>query len=342
MDVHNLATVIAPGVLRPDDGKLPPGPTNAAYAAGKNISVSDGLLAIEAVSCMIEFVDTMAEVPKDIAEVLNDKNLMGTAGSMTSAELIKKFGANSEFAKPSSFAASPPALVSVPENAAQEIKHAASDQGNPRRLDRDIHQVQQGLRATQEECFAPASRHADQLDLAQLPKSAPRAMPGRDDRRNRWDKPNSQPGDAAQGAASPVPNALAQGNRPMQAPPSSQVHNFSHPNLNGPTPPAKTYAAYQPYCPTGPTQASAASGQLAVSTQHNQHAQSISSSSGLSKSGFTRERDRDQTTGAKSGRDSGDERYQKQRGPITRSRRPGTSSSQQITNGSTSDREAKE
>ncbi|KAI5310331.1 hypothetical protein KEM55_008450, partial [Ascosphaera atra] len=97
MDVHNLATVIAPGVLRPDDGRLPPGPsTPATFATGKNVSVGDGLLAIEAVSSLVEFVDTMAEVPREVAGILNDQSIMSAAGSLSSAEIIKKLTARSK------------------------------------------------------------------------------------------------------------------------------------------------------------------------------------------------------------------------------------------------------
>lgn len=59
MDIHNLATVIAPNILRPP---LPASKKDAAQLPKKDIAVDDSLLAIEVVNTLIEFNEVMCEV----------------------------------------------------------------------------------------------------------------------------------------------------------------------------------------------------------------------------------------------------------------------------------------
>ncbi|KAI5288059.1 hypothetical protein KEM54_005505 [Ascosphaera aggregata] len=331
MDVHNLATVIAPGVLRPDDGKIPAGSVSAAYATGKNISVSDGLLAIEAVSSLIEFVDTMAEVPADIANILNDKTFMSTAVNMTSPEIIKKYGATGGILKPTAHAARNPGLPSVPENEQKDRDAVIGDNQQihnvPRNYKEDMptappKSVAKGNSESFGDHLGPKGVvHRGQLSSA------------RDDRRARVDEPGSSNMDQSQGAVGSPPNASALGGRPPHPQAPAHVHNFSHPNPHGPNSSGgRSYAAYQPYTPGGSNAPPATKGQR---PKISPHPQSVSTTA-LPNAGHSRDRERDQGMPNIMGEPT-DERYQKQRGPSgSRNRRPGTSSSHQ--NGA-SDRE---
>jgi hypothetical protein len=96
MDIHNLATVIAPNVL--NSGK-------------DNVPVDDSFLAIEAVASLIECNESMCEVslqtclqpypsslltlgqvPEDLAMILNDSSLFSNTADITTKEILKRYG----------------------------------------------------------------------------------------------------------------------------------------------------------------------------------------------------------------------------------------------------------
>ncbi|KAF2674158.1 RhoGAP-domain-containing protein [Microthyrium microscopicum] len=76
MDIHNLATVIAPNIL---------------YST-KNPEVESTFLAVEAVHTLIEYNTSMCEVPEEIVSVLNDPSLFENNTDLTTKELLKRFG----------------------------------------------------------------------------------------------------------------------------------------------------------------------------------------------------------------------------------------------------------
>jgi hypothetical protein len=98
MDIHNLATVMAPNVL---------------HSNNKNFGVEDSFLAIEAVSSLIEYSDSMCEVgdipvgymlnklvetanilqvPQDLQSILNDSTLFNGSADITTKEILKRYG----------------------------------------------------------------------------------------------------------------------------------------------------------------------------------------------------------------------------------------------------------
>ncbi|KAF2836332.1 RhoGAP-domain-containing protein [Patellaria atrata CBS 101060] len=80
MDIHNLATVIAPNIL---------------YSNNKTQDMKDmdaSLLAIEAVHCMIECNEAMCEVPEDLSSILNDSSLFENGGEITTKEILRRYG----------------------------------------------------------------------------------------------------------------------------------------------------------------------------------------------------------------------------------------------------------
>lgn len=97
MDTHNLATVIAPNILKEK-------PT-------ANVNMDDSsFLAIEAVHCLIEFNDQMCEVgsillsirqifthrhsqvPEDLQSILNDSSLFNKSSDLTTKEILQRYG----------------------------------------------------------------------------------------------------------------------------------------------------------------------------------------------------------------------------------------------------------
>ena len=96
MDTHNLATVIAPNILKEK-------PT-------ANVGMDDSsFLAIEAVHALIEFNDQMCEVswnsrlmspchlprdqvPEDLQSILDDSSLFNNSSDITTKEILKRYG----------------------------------------------------------------------------------------------------------------------------------------------------------------------------------------------------------------------------------------------------------
>lgn len=76
MDVHNLATVIAPNILF----------TNAKSP------VDDNFLAIEVVHTLIECNEQMCEVPEDLQSILSDQALFNNPSDITTKEILKRYG----------------------------------------------------------------------------------------------------------------------------------------------------------------------------------------------------------------------------------------------------------
>lgn len=75
MDVHNLATVIAPNIM---------------FSNAKTETMEDSFYAIEAVSTLISYNELMAEVPEDIQTILND-SLFGGSADLTTKEILKRY-----------------------------------------------------------------------------------------------------------------------------------------------------------------------------------------------------------------------------------------------------------
>ena len=79
MDTHNLATVIAPNILKEK-------PT-------ATVGMDDSsFLAIEAVHILIEYNDQMSEVPEDLQTILNDSSLFNNSSDITTKEILKRYG----------------------------------------------------------------------------------------------------------------------------------------------------------------------------------------------------------------------------------------------------------
>jgi hypothetical protein len=94
MDIHNLATVVAPNIL---------------YSSNKNPDMDQSFLAIEAVHCLIECNESMCEVcnsvflrgsalltkvqvPEDLLSLLNDSTLFEGNAELTTKEILKRWG----------------------------------------------------------------------------------------------------------------------------------------------------------------------------------------------------------------------------------------------------------
>lgn len=97
MDIHNLATVMTPNILYPNT---------------KNSSMDESFLAIEAVSSLITYNDTMCEVssshklpfeipfqrlipsqvPEDLQSILNDASFFKDNADITTKEILKRYG----------------------------------------------------------------------------------------------------------------------------------------------------------------------------------------------------------------------------------------------------------
>ncbi|KAL8824911.1 MAG: hypothetical protein Q9170_008002 [Blastenia crenularia] len=78
MDTHNLATVMAPNILKDK---------NAVSGMDEN-----SFLGIEAVYTMLEYNDQMCEVPEDLQSILNDSSLFNNSSDITTKEILKRYG----------------------------------------------------------------------------------------------------------------------------------------------------------------------------------------------------------------------------------------------------------
>ncbi len=76
MDIHNLATVIAPNIL---------------FSTAKIEEMEDSFLAIEAVHCLIECNEAMCQVPEDLQSILNDSLLFSGSADITTKEILKRY-----------------------------------------------------------------------------------------------------------------------------------------------------------------------------------------------------------------------------------------------------------
>ncbi|KAL6720785.1 Rho-type GTPase activating protein Rga1 [Lecanora helva] len=78
MDTHNLATVIAPNILK-----------GRSQIMGQD---EESFLAIEVVNTLIQYNDEMCEVPEDLQSILNDSSLFNNSSDITTKEILKRFG----------------------------------------------------------------------------------------------------------------------------------------------------------------------------------------------------------------------------------------------------------
>ncbi|KAL2444235.1 Rho-type GTPase-activating protein 1 [Exophiala dermatitidis] len=85
MDIHNLATVMAPNILYAKD-KAP----NAKQPVVPQ--VDDSFLAIEAVNTLIEYNDYFCQVPEDLQSILTDTGLHTGSAELTTKEILSRYG----------------------------------------------------------------------------------------------------------------------------------------------------------------------------------------------------------------------------------------------------------
>ncbi|EEH43779.2 uncharacterized protein PADG_00068 [Paracoccidioides brasiliensis Pb18] len=85
MDVHNIATVMTPNIL---------------YGREKSAGMEDSFLAIEAVTTLIEYNDSMCEVPQDLQSILTDSTLFNGSAEITTKEILKRYGDIGKIATP--------------------------------------------------------------------------------------------------------------------------------------------------------------------------------------------------------------------------------------------------
>ncbi|KAI5809630.1 hypothetical protein DFH27DRAFT_153739 [Peziza echinospora] len=79
MDIHNLATVISPNILRTKESK-------------EGQPEETTFLAIEAINTLIEYNEQMCEVPEDLLSMLNDSNLFAGSADLTTKDILKRYG----------------------------------------------------------------------------------------------------------------------------------------------------------------------------------------------------------------------------------------------------------
>lgn len=92
MDIQNLARVITPGVLSCDQSKMANTTPTPANTGGSGFApVDEGLLAIEVVTTLIESVDTMCEIPREIESMLASMPpFKEPPGEIPSKEILKR------------------------------------------------------------------------------------------------------------------------------------------------------------------------------------------------------------------------------------------------------------
>ncbi|EXJ57013.1 hypothetical protein A1O7_07357 [Cladophialophora yegresii CBS 114405] len=84
MDIHNLATVMAPNILYAKE--------KAAGARPNVPQVDESFLAIEAVNTLIEYNDYFCQVPEDLQSILTDTGLHGGSAELTTKEILSRYG----------------------------------------------------------------------------------------------------------------------------------------------------------------------------------------------------------------------------------------------------------
>ncbi|KAJ9660803.1 Rho-type GTPase activating protein Rga1 [Neophaeococcomyces mojaviensis] len=85
MDIHNLATVMAPNIL------YAPPPKQASKIAPVP-QVDESFLAIEAVNLLIKYNETFCEVPEDLQSILTDSSLHSASPDMSTKEILARYG----------------------------------------------------------------------------------------------------------------------------------------------------------------------------------------------------------------------------------------------------------
>ncbi|KAJ8609311.1 hypothetical protein MRB53_039186 [Persea americana] len=85
MDIHNLATVMAPNILY--------APPPKQGSKGPIIpQVDESFLAIEAVNSLIKYNENFCEVPEDLQSILTDSALHTASADMSTKEILARYG----------------------------------------------------------------------------------------------------------------------------------------------------------------------------------------------------------------------------------------------------------
>lgn len=124
MDIHNLATVMAPNVL---------------YTNNKVPGMDESFLAIESVAQLIANNDLFAEVPYDLQSVLTDSTLFDGSPDITTKEILKRYGHIGK-----GTIATAPQLNLDADTSAQAPASSSSSRANApvvQRVDTDLHQA---------------------------------------------------------------------------------------------------------------------------------------------------------------------------------------------------------
>ncbi|KAK4995437.1 Rho-type GTPase activating protein Rga1 [Elasticomyces elasticus] len=114
MDIHNLATVIAPNILYPSAKQVTANnnkssSSSSGQTAGTNVDVDESFLAIEAVYTLIECNEAMCEVPSDIQEMLNDRTLFENSPDITTKEILRRLNERARIPQATPYNANSPA-----------------------------------------------------------------------------------------------------------------------------------------------------------------------------------------------------------------------------------------
>lgn len=147
MDSHNLATVMAPNILYLNANNNKP-----------QAGMDDSFLAIEAVTSLIEYNESMCQVPEDFLSCLGDTALFKDS-EITTKELLKRYahygkmnGAQKTVAIESStadhpesstaggtFRAKPPVAMRIDTDTSQANAWQKESSANPAQTSRDFH-----------------------------------------------------------------------------------------------------------------------------------------------------------------------------------------------------------
>ncbi|RMD39697.1 hypothetical protein DV735_g5432, partial [Chaetothyriales sp. CBS 134920] len=84
MDVHNLATVMAPNILYAT-------PQKKENAKTPVPQVDESFLAIEAVHTLIQFNDTFSQLPDDLQSILTDSQLHNASADLTTKDIMSRY-----------------------------------------------------------------------------------------------------------------------------------------------------------------------------------------------------------------------------------------------------------
>ncbi|RMZ86516.1 hypothetical protein DV736_g6258, partial [Chaetothyriales sp. CBS 134916] len=190
MDVHNLATVMAPNILYANQKK-----ENAKTPVPQ---VDDSFLAIEAVHTLIQFNDMFSQLPDDLQSILTDSQLHNASVDLTTKDIMSRY---QDIVKGSVARQT----VQPADAPAQASPSAASSSKSPQplatRIDADPYQQkawnkQSSVRPVQN--FGPAQTGSDLSGFDLVAPNSPYA-------RNRSSSLDSQPSQHSQPPAQQIP-----------------------------------------------------------------------------------------------------------------------------------------